>query len=66
VMPLGDRADGSPDGQTWDGVALALFVDIEALRAGRAAGAAAATHEGSQPVPGDPPAGPAKDVLRPD
>ena len=66
VMPLGDRADGSPDGQTWDGVALALFVDIEALRAGRPAGAAAATHEGSQPVRGDPPAAPAKDAQRPD
>jgi phospholipid/cholesterol/gamma-HCH transport system substrate-binding protein len=26
VMPLGAEAAGSPDGQTWDGVALALFV----------------------------------------
>jgi phospholipid/cholesterol/gamma-HCH transport system substrate-binding protein len=65
VMPLGDRADGSPDGQTWDGVALALFVELEELRAGKAAGGAAATHEGSQPLRGDPPAGSTKDVLRP-
>jgi hypothetical protein len=27
VMPLGDEAAGSPDGSTWDGVALTLFVD---------------------------------------
>lgn len=26
TMPLGAEAAGSPDGQTWDGVALALFV----------------------------------------
>ncbi|MCA1559144.1 MAG: MlaD family protein [Acidobacteria bacterium] len=26
IMPLGAEAAGSPDGQTWDGVALALFV----------------------------------------
>jgi phospholipid/cholesterol/gamma-HCH transport system substrate-binding protein len=26
MMPLGAEAAGSPDGQTWDGVALALFV----------------------------------------
>ena len=65
VMPLGDRADGSPDGQTWDGVALALFVELEELRAGKASGAAA-THEGSQPVHGDPPARSTKDVLRPE
>jgi phospholipid/cholesterol/gamma-HCH transport system substrate-binding protein len=32
VMPLGNRAAGSPDGNTWDGVALALFVDRNALR----------------------------------
>jgi phospholipid/cholesterol/gamma-HCH transport system substrate-binding protein len=32
AMPLGDRAAGSPDGKTWDGVALALFVAREALR----------------------------------
>ena len=32
VMPLGHRAAGSPDGETWDGVALALFVDRKALR----------------------------------
>ena len=66
VMPLGDRADGSPDGQTWDGVALALFVELEELRSGKAAGGAAATHEGSHPVRGDPPAGSTKDVLRPE
>jgi phospholipid/cholesterol/gamma-HCH transport system substrate-binding protein len=27
VMPLGSDADGSPDNQPWDGVALALFVE---------------------------------------
>jgi phospholipid/cholesterol/gamma-HCH transport system substrate-binding protein len=27
VMPLGEEAPGSPDGSTWDGVALTLFVD---------------------------------------
>jgi phospholipid/cholesterol/gamma-HCH transport system substrate-binding protein len=32
TMPLGRRASGSPDGETWDGVALALFVDREALQ----------------------------------
>jgi len=47
------------------GVALALFVELEELRAGKASGAAA-THEGSQPVHGDPPARSTKDVLRPE
>ena len=32
VMPLGNRAAGSPDGETWNGVALALFVNRKALR----------------------------------
>jgi phospholipid/cholesterol/gamma-HCH transport system substrate-binding protein len=32
VMPLGNRAAGSPDGEVWDGVALALFVDRKVLR----------------------------------
>ena len=32
VMPLGNRALGSPDGKTWNGVALALFVNRKALR----------------------------------
>ena len=27
VMPLGEEAAGSPDGSSWDGVALTLFVD---------------------------------------
>jgi phospholipid/cholesterol/gamma-HCH transport system substrate-binding protein len=27
IMPLGEEAQGSPDGSTWDGVALTLFVD---------------------------------------
>jgi phospholipid/cholesterol/gamma-HCH transport system substrate-binding protein len=62
VMPLGDQAQASPDGQTWDGVALALFVDLEALRAG----APAAAREPSQPAQGDPPAAPGKRVLRPE
>ena len=26
VMPLGDQAPGSPDGETWDGVAIAIFL----------------------------------------
>ena len=26
VMPLGDQAPGSPDGATWDGVAIAIFL----------------------------------------
>jgi phospholipid/cholesterol/gamma-HCH transport system substrate-binding protein len=67
VMPLGDRATDSPDGQTWDGIALALFVDREALRAGEAAGTGAtAVRERSQPVPGDPPTTPRRDVPRPE
>jgi phospholipid/cholesterol/gamma-HCH transport system substrate-binding protein len=37
VMPLGDRAPGSPAGDTWDGVALALFVDRKALQSPPAA-----------------------------
>ena len=37
VMPLGDRAPGSPAGDTWDGVALALFVDQKALQSPPAA-----------------------------
>ena len=31
VMPLGNRAEGSPAGDTWDGVGLAIFVPISAL-----------------------------------
>jgi phospholipid/cholesterol/gamma-HCH transport system substrate-binding protein len=31
TMPLGDQADGSPDGGQWEGVALALFVTTSAL-----------------------------------
>ena len=43
AMPLGSRASGSPEGDTWDGVALALFVERKALQSppGAAAGAAA-------------------------
>jgi phospholipid/cholesterol/gamma-HCH transport system substrate-binding protein len=40
AMPLGDRASGSPDGESWDGVALAVFVDRQALQPRPAAGAA--------------------------
>lgn len=29
LMPLGDRADGSPTGDTWNGVAIAIFVPRE-------------------------------------
>jgi len=32
AIALGNQADGSPDGSTWDGVAIALFVDKDALR----------------------------------
>jgi phospholipid/cholesterol/gamma-HCH transport system substrate-binding protein len=28
VMPMGEEAEGAPDGTTWDGVALALFVPV--------------------------------------
>lgn len=31
TMPMGDEADGSPDGEHWNGVALALFVATSAL-----------------------------------
>jgi phospholipid/cholesterol/gamma-HCH transport system substrate-binding protein len=31
IMPLGDRSDGSPSGDTWDGVALAAFVPVSVL-----------------------------------
>jgi hypothetical protein len=30
-MPLGETAVGSPDGNHWDGVALALFVATSAM-----------------------------------
>jgi phospholipid/cholesterol/gamma-HCH transport system substrate-binding protein len=30
TMPMGDQADGAPDSETWDGVALAMFVPIGA------------------------------------
>jgi hypothetical protein len=32
MIALVDKAEGSPDGKSWDGVAIALFVDKEALR----------------------------------
>ncbi len=31
TMPMGDEADGSPDGNRWDGVALAMFIATSAL-----------------------------------
>ena len=31
LMPLGNMAEGSPAGDTWDGVGLAIFVPISAL-----------------------------------
>lgn len=31
VMPMGNEANGSPDGDTWNGVALAIFVPAAAL-----------------------------------
>jgi phospholipid/cholesterol/gamma-HCH transport system substrate-binding protein len=30
TMPMGDQADGAPESETWDGVALAMFVPIGA------------------------------------
>jgi hypothetical protein len=30
-LPMGSRAEGSPAGATWDGVALALFVATSAM-----------------------------------
>jgi hypothetical protein len=32
AIALGDKAEGSPSGNTWDGTAIALFVDKDALR----------------------------------
>ena len=32
VMPMGADADGSPDGSTWDGIVLALFVPTSAVK----------------------------------
>ena len=31
TMPMGHEAEGAPEAQTWDGVALAMFVPISAL-----------------------------------
>jgi phospholipid/cholesterol/gamma-HCH transport system substrate-binding protein len=31
IMPMGGRAEGTPDGEVWDGVALAMFVPAAAL-----------------------------------
>jgi phospholipid/cholesterol/gamma-HCH transport system substrate-binding protein len=31
TMPMGGQAEGSPDGEVWDGVALAMFVPVEAF-----------------------------------
>jgi outer membrane protein OmpA-like peptidoglycan-associated protein len=31
VMPMGSKAEGSPEGNTWDGVALSLFVATSAM-----------------------------------
>jgi hypothetical protein len=35
IMPMGNRAEGSPDGDHWDGVALAVFVSEDALSSPR-------------------------------
>jgi phospholipid/cholesterol/gamma-HCH transport system substrate-binding protein len=35
IMPLGDQADRSPEGSTWDGVALAMWVDRRVFTEGR-------------------------------
>jgi hypothetical protein len=34
VMPMGAEADGSPSGDRWDGVALAMFVPRSSTKAG--------------------------------
>jgi hypothetical protein len=31
LMPMGDQADGSPTGNEWDGVALAVFVSTASM-----------------------------------
>jgi phospholipid/cholesterol/gamma-HCH transport system substrate-binding protein len=31
TMPMGEQADGSPEGDRWDGVALAMFISTSAL-----------------------------------
>jgi hypothetical protein len=31
IMPMGEQADGSPLGNNWDGVALALFVSASTM-----------------------------------
>jgi phospholipid/cholesterol/gamma-HCH transport system substrate-binding protein len=36
VMPMGQRAADSPSGHTWDGIALALFVEKSAFRPSKA------------------------------
>jgi hypothetical protein len=32
VMPMGVEAEDSPDGKTWDGIGLALFVPTAVVR----------------------------------
>ena len=32
AMPMGNEADGSPAGKTWDGIGLALFVPVTSVR----------------------------------
>jgi phospholipid/cholesterol/gamma-HCH transport system substrate-binding protein len=62
LMPLAGPADGSPDGSQWDGVALALFVDREALD-GEIAGrpeARPGAADGSQSVETTAPATPGR------
>lgn len=37
LMPLGAQSEGSPDGQPWDGVALAVFMDRDSTKGPRPA-----------------------------
>jgi hypothetical protein len=47
AMPLGSRASGSPAGDTWDGVALALFVERKALQSAPGASDLASRPQGT-------------------
>ena len=58
AMPLGSRAADGPDGDTWDGVALAVFVDRKVLRQvepGAGAESVARSGEKTTEAPASPP-----------
>ena len=64
AMPLGSRASGSPEGDTWDGVALAVFVDRKALQSAPSA-AASSVPARPQGTTGAAASRPADPVQRP-